>query len=61
MNNDKTWVLAAKVIFGLFILYLGIASVIFQFRNPTANRAACIIHIVDVLKLEKLPQFQEKP
>lgn len=59
MNKDYFSQLFASLVL-CFIVYLFIAGITFQFRNPTANNAACWIHIVDVLSFNKLDKFQGK-
>jgi len=41
-------------------LYLWVASVTFQFRNPTANQTVLLTHFPDVLAFNKLDEFQPK-
>lgn len=49
------------VLVAIPILYLGVASAVFRFRNPTANDAACFREIVSVLKFERLEKYQGNP
>jgi hypothetical protein len=38
--------------------YFGIACIVFQFRNPTANQAACWREIGAVLRFERVERYQ---
>jgi len=53
------YVLGAVVVsFFVGTLYLGIASVTWQFRNPKANPSTFITFFTDVVAFNKLETFQ---
>ncbi len=41
-------------------LYFGVASVVWQFRNPKANPTTAITFFTDVVKFNKLETFQAR-
>jgi hypothetical protein len=47
-----------SVIVMLFFLYWGIASLVWSWRNPTANPMTHLRYIGNVLAFEKLDEFQ---
>lgn len=47
-----------KAIAILPVLYFGVASAVWQIRNPLANRSTCFSYASDVLAFRKLPEFQ---
>lgn len=38
----------------IFLFYLAIASIVFALRHPWATRTEQLVHIVDVLKFNKI-------
>ena len=50
----------AKTILLVIGLYLGVCWSTFEFRNPTANKAAFYTHFMDVLTFKKVVAFQIK-
>ena len=46
------------ILFVLSIIYWAIASTVFEFRNPKANRVQPFVHPIEVITFQKLPEFQ---
>jgi hypothetical protein len=47
-----------SVFFLLFCFYFGVASSVWQWRNPKANRFTCWTYFPDVIMFHKLEKFQ---
>jgi hypothetical protein len=48
------------LLLALALAYIGIASAVFQFRNPTANSFSLYRDFTSVVRFEKLPEYQPK-
>ncbi len=59
MNTKQDHIV--NFIIGFFLamlVYLSIATVIWEFRNPKANKMTVYTHFSDVIKFNKLEKFQ---
>ncbi len=53
--------LMGKIFSVLVLFYVVIASIVWQWRNPLANRTTFFTHLTAAMSFQALPQFQEKP
>lgn len=51
-------IIIGYTLFVMAIFYIAIASSIWEYRNPKANRMTVLTHFGDVIKLKKLEKFQ---
>lgn len=47
-------------LFAVVFIYSAVASIVFEFRNPLANRTVLITHILKVWTFQRVPAFQPK-
>ena len=57
MNNTPNTPLIIKI-WSLILLYFAISSIVWQWRNPTANAMTCFSNFNHVIRFEKMTEFQ---
>lgn len=62
MRTNKTGVIGGIIMLGALALavWIGIAWMVFEWRNPLCNEMAFYRHLPSVLLFKRLPQYQTR-